>query len=791
MVLAPVLQAAARLPLLVVVNALLVTGVYTQEEAPRKIILKMSIANLQRESEGEILARLTIRIGDIYDRAKVNAATATLYTTGKFKSVTWQESTFEDGVAITFTVEERPLVKSVEFQGRDAFSLGDLREGLETEMGGLFSESSLQRDRELLREKYHEDGYIFATIETQETQSPGGVTVTFVIEEGSRVRIREIKFIGNKSIRSGTLLGVMNTREKDFWFFGLVRSGFYDEKTLREDLSNIKRYYQGQGHFDVLAEPSAFEFDRSKEWLTITIRIDEGPQYTFRGYRLAENTVFREETLLELTTAVPGQPFNADEVREDQLAIKNYYGDRAYIFAEVTFDPEFTLQGYDVFVRLDVKEENEIYIEEVRIQGNEKTQDRVIRRELEFYPGERVDRSKLEKSRSNLNRLQIFSGVDYTFESGSSPGDKTVVVNIQEVQAGRLILGFGVTSGFGIIGNFNIIKRNFNLTDWPESLYDIQDSFSGAGQTLNLQAQPGTLRSLYRFTLIEPYLFDTRNALRISASKLTIIRDDWDEDRASFDPQISHAFDFDRDFVFFLGQRLEEVEISRIDPRAPPDVFAVEGYNTVSALNTGVKYDKRLFEYLEGYFDGSLYALEYEYGGDILGGDVDFQKGELSNEFYYPIYATGSGSTSLHHVISWINRYGLIKPTSDATIPVFERFFVGGANTVRGFRFRGLGPHVNKEATGGTEMLFGNLEYSFPIFMKILRGVMFFDYGNLEPEGQGFDFSRMRYTTGAGLRVNFPFLGVPLPIGLYLGKALRTEETDREQLFLFTIGAPF
>ena len=381
--------------------------------------------------------------------------------------------------------------------------------------------------------------------------------------------------------------------------------------------------------------------------------------------------------------------------------------------------------------------------------------------------------------------------MDYTFENGSSPSDKTIVVNVEEVKVGQLGLGLGVTSGFGIIGNFSIIKRNFDMTDWPDSVYDIQDSFTGAGQTLNLQAQPGTLRSLYRFTLIEPYLFDTRNTLRISASKLTIIRDDWDEDRATFDPQISHAFDFDRDFVFFLGQRLEEVEISRIDFGAPPDVFAVVGFNTVSALNTGVRYDKRLFEYLEGYFDGSSHALEYEYGGGVLGGDVDFQKAEVSNDFFYPIYVTGSGSSSLHHVVSWINRYGIIESTSSGAIPIFERFFVGGANTVRGFRFRGLGPHTNREATGGTEMLFGNLEYSFPVFMKVLRGVLFFDYGNLEPENQSFNFSRMRYSTGAGLRVNFPFLGVPLPIGLYLGKAIKSEDTDRERLFLFTIGAPF
>jgi len=767
-------------------------AVAPQEPPPRTVIREMHIAGLQRESEGALLAQLKIRIGEPYDKVKVSAAAATLYTTGKFRSVQVDTQFLENGVVINFKVEERPLVESVEFNGRKAFGLNSLQKDLETKKGGLFREAALQRDQELLLDKYLEAGYIFANVRTEVESTPQGMRVAFHLEEGTRVRIREVRFVGNKAISSGTLLGIMNTREKDFWFFGLVRPGFYDRQTLEEDLGNLQSYYRGQGYFDVRIETQGLELDRYKERLTITIHVDEGPQYTFRGYQFSKNTVFTAETLLALTSAVPGQPFNGDVVKEDQQTIKNYYGDRAYIFAEVTFKVTWPDPGRDAYVRFDIEEENEIYIEEIKIEGNEKTQDRVVRRELEFYPGERVDRSKLVKSRSNLNRLQIFKLVDYDFQPGSSRSDKTLVVKVEEEQSGRLIVGFGVTSGFGIIGNFNIIKRNFDLTDLPESVYDIQDSFTGAGQTLNLQAQPGTQRSLYRFSLIEPYLFDTRNALRLSAAKLTIIRNDYQEDRATFDPQISHAFSFDRDLVFSVGTRLEDVEISDVEPDAPADAFAAEGHSTVIAVNTGLTYDKRLFELLEGYYDGSLASLEYEYGGGILGGDVDFHKGLVSNDFFYPLLTTGSGLSSLHHVISLTNRYGVIAPHEDGeSIPIFERFFLGGANTVRGFDFRGLGPHDNGSPSGGTQMLFGNIEYSFPIFLKILRGVVFVDYGNLSSTVNDFDFSEMRYAVGGGIRINFPFLGVPLPIGLYLGKALNALPEDEERLFLFTIGAPF
>jgi outer membrane protein insertion porin family len=489
---------------------------------------------------------------------------------------------------------------------------------------------------------------------------------------------------------------------------------------------------------------------------------------------------------------MPGQPFSFDAVQRDQKEIEAYYGDRAYIFAKVNTKPEWEMQGHDVHVRFDIEEANEIFIEEIKIRGNEKTQDRVVRRELEFYPGERVDLSKLTKSRSNLNRLQFFKSVDYTFENGSSPSQKHLVVNIEEETAGRLMLGFGVTSGFGIIGNFRIIKQNFDFLDWPDSFYDIPESFTGAGQTLDLRAEPGTQRSLYRFSFTEPYIFNTRNALTLSASRLTILRNDYDEDRSTFSPRLAHAFDFDRDLVLALSYRIEEVEISDLEADAPADAFAVRGFTTVSAASVGLRHDKVLYEYMEGAYEGVANVLSFEYGGGALGGDVDFYKPEVANEFYYPLYTSGRGPAALHHVVSIVNRFGIIEPHSGADpIPIFERVFLGGANTVRGFDFRGLGPHDGNDPIGGTAWLWGNVEYSFPILLRFLRGVVFFDYANLSEDIDSFDFSEMRYSVGGGLRLTFPLPGNPIPIGLYLGFPIKKEDEDETKTFSFTIGVPF
>ena len=763
-------------------------------QAPGKPIRQLSIEGLKRESEGDLLARLGIRVGDAFDEREVSERTGTLYSTGKFTHVEYRLEERQDGWAVTFVVVERQVVLDVELRGREQLSekhLSSEPPALQTRKSGLLSESHVAQDEDILLQKYHDAGYIFAQVKSRIVPKEGGSDVVFLIDEGSRVRIQNIEFVGNDSVAAGTLLRLMNTREKDTWFFGLLRPGFYDYQVFEGDLLNLERYYRSIGFFDARAEPEEIHFDYRRGRIQISISIREGPRYAFTGYSLRGNRVFLDQTLLDLTTAVGGLPFDAQTMERDRRAILDYYGDRAYIEAVVSPRLIHDVETRTVSVAFEIVEKNEVYIDEVTIQGNVKTQDRVIRRELEVYPGERVDRSKLVKTRSNLNRLQIFKTVRHSFE-GTSQGQKDLIWEVEEEASGRLVVGFGVTSGFGVIGNFSITKRNFDVTDFPESLYELPESFTGAGQTLSLVAQPGTRRSLYRFSLTEPYLFETRNSLTLAASSLTIIRRDYDEGRTTFHPQLAHAFDFDRDLVFSLGHRLEEVEISDVDADAPADAFAAEGFTSVIAASTGVSYNKVLYEHLEGPYDGSSNGILYEYAGGLLGGEVDFHKLEVTNQVYYPIYEFTRGPETFHHVISLVNRFGMLEPehTSD-TVPIFERFFLGGPNSVRGFRFRGLGPHENNDPIGGTGMIYGNLEYSFPLFQKLLRGVFFLDYGNLTPDITDLSFGEMRYAVGGGLRINFPFLGQPLPIGLYLGTPLEKEDDDRTRVFLFTIGAPF
>jgi outer membrane protein insertion porin family len=764
------------------------------QEPPRRLpIRKITVEGLKRTSESEILGRMRIRLGDIYDEEQASRESGRLYAVGKFRQVKGPlVRDYADGVEVRFVVEEKPIVRRIEFRGRKSLSEADLVKSppeLSIKENALYNRHLVDQDVRTIRDKYLAQGFLFVDVSFDVKETPAEVDVTFVIREGTKVRIEEVRFDGNRSISSSDILGILDTRERDFWFFGLLRPGIYDPQLLGGDVLKVMQYYRRFGFLDVQAEAEDIALNAAKDRLTITFRIQEGPQFVFRGYRFSGNSVFSDQVLRDLTTAPVGKPFNAERMERDRQAIVDYYGNRAYIFVEV--EPEFVPSptSPEVHIKFTITENYQIYIERVRIRGNIKTRDRVIRRELEMFPGELVDNSKLVKSRSNLARLRIFRDIRYSYEDTSSPSSRNLVVSVDEETSGQLQFGFGVTSGFGLIGNLQITKRNFDITDWPRSIYEIADSFTGAGQTLNLLAQPGTRRSLFRLTFIEPYLFETRNSLALSVAKLDLIREDWDEDRVSFAPRLGHRFDFDRDLEFSLGLRLEEVEIKDIEDDAPPLVFQSRGFTSVVALNAGMNYDKRLYEPFEGTYDGHEERVFYEYAGGVVGGDVSFHKVELSSDLYFPLYVQKEGN--LHHVIAILNRYGLIKPHDpDDVVPIFERFFLGGANDVRGFKFRGLGPHQRNEPIGGTARLYGTAEYSFPIFHKFVRGVAFFDYGNLS-DLTDFKLERMRYSVGGGIRINFPFLGFPIPISLYFGTPLQKEDEDDARLFLFTIGTPF
>ncbi|MBN1417262.1 MAG: outer membrane protein assembly factor BamA [Planctomycetes bacterium] len=813
-------------------------------------ITDIRFQGLERLSEAQVLAKMKARTGDLFDRDRLEEDVRRLYESGEFEEIVGPRTEpYAGGVRVVFTFREKSRVQHIAFAGRRKIREKTLLEDLHTREGGLVTPYWLNQDAEKIRDKYRKKGFLFVDVAGRSRPVAGGLEVTFVIDEGPRVRIRDIEFLGNRSISSGKLRGLMATRRKD-WFFGIFQSGYYDQEVLERDIDRLRNYYRYRGFLDALVWVDDTAFRDQKARLRIRIRVEEGDRYRLAGVRFSGNRVFSDAQLsesLRISKRI-GQPYEGEETDKEQNQIVRLYQEKAYLDARVL--PELVIPelGREVTLVYKIEENNKIYADRVEIIGNEKTKDKVIRRELAIIPGEEVTGQKLRETYSRLHRLQFFSPEDddlkIDWRPGPEPGRSVFEVNVQEVPTGRLLFGFGVQGGAGLFGTISLRKRNFDITDWPDSVADIPGSFTGAGQTVDLELQPGTRYSRYRLAWTEPWLFDTQNALRLEGIRYDFSRGDYDEDRWGFRSRLTHYFDLDRDFATFLGYRFDLVDISHVELDAAADVLRAGGYDPywewgdanadgidqwelrgrkvggaetrVSAGSIGVELERTLFDPFDGNYDGYRASHRWELGGGFLGAEVDFWKAEADFEIYRTVYET---EEMLRHIISLAGHFGYIEGFSRTEAPpIFERFWLGGPTSMRGFRWLQMGPHdrvligpqadprvaISNDEVFGTTMLYFNAEYTFPLFIKYLRGVAFCDAGILDGVSWRYDagppprihedwgfrmaMDRFRVTLGVGVRVNLYFLGQAIPIGLYWGRAVRSQDEDRTQEFLFHLG---
>ncbi|MGE3163777.1 MAG: outer membrane protein assembly factor BamA [Planctomycetota bacterium] len=781
------------------------------------MIRVIELRGLERQSEGEVRAQIQLKEGDTYSAESLAQAYERLWRSGQFVSIQEPEVYVENqGVRIVITFLERQRISSVTIEGVDGGRLSDLRAKLLSRSGGLLNPRDLERDVQTITRFYRELGFFFVRVEESHepaatpsaprpTAEPSpaeprppesvalpltNVPVTFRVFPGPRVRVAQIRFHGNASFPDSALLKFMATRERSS-FLGIPNAGLFDRDRYQQDLANLQSFYVFKGYFDAVVAAEDFSFNVERDQLYVGIRIFEGQRYrvTDVSFDIAGPPIFPESTLLQEVRVQRGMLYDEEEVQADVTRLIRLYSRNAYIESTVERKLVYARQGNEVAIQYRIQQGSQAYVEEIEIRGNVETKDKVIRRELTFYPGEQVNLDKIRESQSNLYRLQYFGRVEASYEPGSTPSQKKVVVEVEEQSTGSLNFGFGVTSGQGLVGILSVTKRNFDITDVPEQLSDFTNAWVGGGQTLALRAQPGTRDSRYHVEFREPYLFDTRYSLFLRGFRTIADRSDFDEKRVAGEIGLGHRFVWDDHLVAEAGYRYEVIDIGNIDADAAPDVFRVQGNNVLSALVSEARYDRREFT-LRGLVVGGWSAsIGYEYIGGFLGGDVDINKARASLDVYHTLY---SQDDKKHHVLSLKNTFLWADFRQNTReVPIFERYFLGGARSLRGFRFRDVGPHFNRDPLGGAGAHYGSLEYTFPLVEDFLRGLMFADFGNLDTQLQTLAFQRYRLTLGGGVLLNVNLFGQQIPISLTWGEAVASEEEDRERLFLFDIGTTF
>lgn len=719
----------------------------------------ITVTGNQRVKAETILNAISLHKGQAATPQDIDAAIQAIYRLGRFADVAAEIEQRDGARILLFRVAERPLVRNIQLIGNEELGSDKLQAVLTLKVPDIYDPYEVQRSIAALKDEYVKEGYYAAEI-TADSQinADNEALVTFRISEGKIVRIKELRFEGNTVFTAGQLKAAMDTQEK--WIFSwLTGRGNYDEKLLDQDLERIADLYFNQGYVRVkVRKPVISLVDDSRHMLILT-QIDEGDQYRVGKLDALGDLIDRKGELLNLIDFKPGDVFSREKLRSGVGKITDRYADQGYAYANVTPLSRVDDDGKVVDLALEIEQGPQVNVERINITGNAKTRDKVIRREVKLVEGDLYNATALKRSKTRINNLGFFEAVDITTSEGSDQRHMNVDINVKERSTGTFSVGAGYSSVDGFVGQGSVTQENF----------------LGRGLKLNLAASLGSESTTYQLGLTDPYFMDRNLTLGFDIYKTTREWDDFSRDANGFALKLGMPVLDDYSRATFI-YRFEQKEIYDVSPTASQEIKDEEGSSTISSLTSSFTRD-----HTDNRLDpsaGNVLDLSWELAG--LGGDEKFSKYTLDYRHFWP--APFGTVFSVHGQVGYVHELG------DDDVPLDERFYLGGINSLRGFEPREVGPRdVNGDFTGGYKETFGNFEWIFPLVKDMgIKGVAFFDVGNAWGKDEDF-FSEWRYSTGAGIRWLSP-LG---PLRLEWGYNLDPRDYEDNSRFDFMIGRFF
>mgnify|MGYP001770759317 CR=1 FL=1 len=755
----------------VVLAALSTLAGSAQESVQETTIAEIHIVGCRRIPEARVMNEVRLRPGQTYKPHQVCEAVRRLDATGWFYSVAVEEKDSAAGKVLTFRVIERPVVHEVVYEGAKHVRQDELEKITGLRKGSPMSPALNHRAARAIEQYYHEKGRLFAAVELVEGARDEDTRVVFRITEGPIVRIRDIRFEGNRFVSAARLKTQIHSRET---ILGL--SGRYNPLLLEQDVNRLLEYYRTFGFFDARIG-YRLDWNPGYESVDVVFVIDEGVRYLVTGYEIAGNKKLPEEVLQAANKQKPGEPFNENVVQASARRMQDAYGKQGYLNTRVLPEYRFGEEPGTVKIVYQVTEGPPARVGEILIVGNTVTRQNVILRQLQVYPGQILSVPDIRASERNLARLGIFKQdppPSITIIDPESESEfKNLLVQVEEDRTGALMFGVGVNSDAGASASIVLHERNFDITRIPTSLDDILSNraFRGAGQEFRLELIPGTEVSRYTISFREPYLFDTPYSFGASGYHYNRFFNDWHEQRTGGRFTIGRRFT--PEWSGNISLRLEDVKISNFPFFVPREFLPLMGHSTVVAPRVALVRDTR--DSILRPTEGNMLEIAYEQGL----GDFTFPVFTVEDSQYWTVYERPDGSG--RHVLMVRGQMGI----AGSNTPLFERFFAGGFRTLRGFDFRGVGPDRRGFKTGGDFLLLGTVEYQVPILANdFLYLTVFSDFGTVEDDVAIRDF---RASVGAGLRIIVPMFG-PVPIALDWAVPVAKKDTDERRVFSFWVG---
>ncbi len=722
-------------------------------------VISIEVEGNVRVDRSSIERTLSWKVGDQWDDSLITRNVKALYRLGAFSRVAIQESKTPDGVVVRVSVEEYPMVRNVRFRGNKDVSDSDLNKALQMKAFSFYNRADLPAELEALKDVYRKSGFydIEITPETEETET--GVRLVYIVGEGGKSLIAEIDILGNRNIDDYTITKVMMVREKGPTAL-ISSSGVFLKDQIKDDLIRIRLLYMEHGYLDAVVEEPEVKVHPDGEDLYVAIRVHEGPQYTVGDLRFTgewDDNALDAQDRMGLTSGVV---FARTVLLNDIRLLEGAYRDIGYARAKV--EPRFVRDPEKGLINLEMRLAKGplVRIRWIKIRGNFKTRDYVIRREMRLAEGGLYSQEKIDDSRRFIKALGFFDDVAIKVtEAGSDEAD--LIVKVTEGTSGTFTAGFAFSSIDGLVGTLSLSQGNL----------------FGRGQRLNLSTEFGSEKSSYSITFTEPRLFSGDYSLTLDLFDTTREFSNYTLDSEGGGFRIRYRLS-DATSVS-AKYRNAESTISEIDIDASNLIKEQEGTTTTSSVTLDYKYDTRDFPMDPR--TGLVLISSLEVAGGPMGGTNDFVRTVLEGSYFLPIY--GDFVSSIHSEIGLLNAY------DGDSVPVTERFFMGGLNTLRGFDYRSVGPlDEDDEPLGGSKSFLINLEIKYPLVRDAkINGVVFFDTGNVWEDNEDISLGDLKKGAGFWFRWGSPLGLLRLEWGFNLDPKPGEENPGWE----FSIGTLF
>ncbi|MFA5291502.1 MAG: BamA/TamA family outer membrane protein [Phycisphaerae bacterium] len=676
-------------------------------------------------------------------------------------------------VKIIFVVKEKRVIRQITFSGDRKIGSDKLIEKLGFSRGDYIDNLTAKAGAEKLTEYYKKTGYPFVKVDFDDSGIEQG-RLNYIIEQGTKVKIKKVKFEGNASMKKKELLKAIRSKPRQLGFI----QNYFKQDVVDDDLIKLQQAYDKRGYLDTKVTART-DFRKDKKGVDIVYAIDEGRQYDVAKIEFTGNKFLSDANLAGNFRLKEGKFYSNEKSDLDRDEILRLYREQGFIDVQVQSGRQFTADN-KIIAKFDVKEGERFRIGQINISGNKTVQDKVIRRVLDeddFKPGEWYNAHIAQGTGEGQLEKDIKAGV-YTETAtitpvGEKPGQKDAEVRITEGKTGSILFGAGISSTDGLIGQMVYEQRNFDVKKWPKNWrkFFSENAFKGAGQRLRIAAEPGTEVSRYSISFTEPYLKDKPISMTVAGSN-------WERGRESYNEMRQKGYlgftrRMKKGWYRTLAFRLENVGIEDIDGDAPKEVRDVKGDNFLAGIRIG--FGRNSTDSQFNPTTGRNYELSYEQ----VGGDHTF--GILDGTYRW--YKTLREDLARRKTVLETKFYAA---TIVGDAPLFEKFYAGGSGSVRGFEYRGISPRsgADKDPVGSRWIATASGEVTVPLTTEALSALFFVDTGMVDTGG-------IRVAAGIGIQILLPQWFGPVPMRFELATPFIKSEDDDTQMFSFSVGTLF